>query len=78
MKTNTDLDKLDEKTKNKIIDEARETFDYYYKTELPKKIEQYAKEEVDYRNKIEWILFGFNLATLLVVIIILIMKFLFK
>ena len=78
MRTNTDLDKLDEKTKSKIINEARTNFEHYYKTELPKKIEQYAREEVDYRNKIEWILFGFNLATLLVVIIILIMKFLFK
>ena len=78
MKTNTDLDKLDEKTKNKIIDEARANFDYYYKTELPKKIEQYAKEEVDYRNEIKWFTFGFDLATLLIVIMILIMKFLFK
>ena len=78
MKTNTALDKLDEETKNKIIEGAKKNFEYYYKTELPKKIEQYAKEEVDYRNVIKWITFGFNLATLLVVIMILIMKFLFK
>lgn len=74
MKTNTSLDKLDEETKNKIIEEAKKNFQYYYETELPKKIEQYAKEEIDYRNSIKWIAFGFILATLLLVIILLIIK----
>lgn len=78
MKADTSLDKLDEETKNKIIEEAKKNFEDYYKTELPKKIEQYAKEEIDYRNAIKWIGFGFSLATLLLVIILIIIKILLK
>lgn len=80
-KTNTDLDKLDEETRTKIINEARANFDYYYRTELPKQIEKFAKEEVDYKNKIEWVTCGFNLATLIFLLIALILsmiKLLFK
>lgn len=74
MKTNTDLDKLDEATRNKIINEFKETLDYYYKTELPKQIEKIAKEEVDFKNSINWFSFGFALAILLMSVLVLLFK----